>query len=101
MKICFVIGSMSFSGAEKVLSALVKRMAKQGHEIHIILLQEKPGKQEYQKNIILYGAYSEGHRVTRVLNRIRLIRKNVRSIAPDLVVSFGYVCNINCVTAML
>ncbi|MDQ0883018.1 glycosyltransferase [Peribacillus sp. V2I11] len=101
MRICFVIGSMSFSGAEKVLSALVSRMAKQGHEIHIILLQEKSGKREYQKGIYLYGAYSKGNRVTRVFNRLRLIRKNVRSIAPDLVISFGYVCNINSVTAML
>jgi glycosyltransferase involved in cell wall biosynthesis len=101
MKICFVIGSMSFSGAEKVLSALVSRMAKQGYEIHIILLQEKHGKQEYKKNINLYGAYTKGHKLARIFNRLRLIRKNVRSINPDLVVSFGYVCNINSIAALL
>lgn len=101
MKICFLIGSMSFSGAEKVLSALVYRMADLGHDIHIILLQENKGMKKIKDNITLYGAYSTGSKLTRIFNRLLLIKNNVNDISPELVVSFGFVCNINAVAALL
>ncbi len=100
MKVCFLIGSMSFSGAEKVLSSLTNELAKIGYDIHIILLKEKPGVYEHSKNITIHGVYTNGKRINRIINRIKLIRSSIKIIKPDLVVSFGYVCNINSVISM-
>lgn len=101
MKICFVIGSLSYSGAEKVLSALISEMERKKHEIHIILLQNQGEKNKLSENIYSYGAFTEGNKLSRILKRSRLIRKRIKNINPDIVVSFGYVSNINTIPSML
>ena len=40
MRICFVIGAMNYSGAEKVLSIVMGELAKKGNEVAVILLEQ-------------------------------------------------------------
>lgn len=100
MRICFVIGSMSFSGAEKVLTMITNEI-KKTQDIHIILLNRQNGNESEEDGISLYGVKAEGSRFKRLSNRWSNIRKAVKKIAPDIVVSFGYVCNVNTIMSML
>lgn len=95
MKICFVIGSLSFSGAEKVLSALIDKLSKKGNKIHVILLQGENKENKEQENLITYGVNTSGSRIKRIIMRKKLINNYINEIKPDFVVSFGYVSNIN------
>lgn len=94
MKISFVIGSLNYSGAEKVFSALIEEFKKKNIEISILLLDEE---KEYENlnNIHLYGAKSSGGKISRILSRRKKINDNLRKINPDIIVSFGHICNIN------
>lgn len=101
MKLCFVIGAMNYSGAEKVLSVVTEELKQMGHNIHIILLEKKNGEINIENGISLYGAKSVGKRFYRVINRWVIIRKLVNKIKPDVLISFGYVCNVNTLMAEL
>ena len=101
MKICFIIGSMSFSGAEKVLSILMKELHSKGNEVYVILLNQDKNIIGNEDGIITYGAKATGGKIGRVLSRWKNIRKNVKTINPEIVVSFGSVCNVNMLPALI
>lgn len=102
MKIAFVIGSLNFSGAEKVLSIVASELQKIGNEIHVILLQKEMGTTGSENGFITYGANATGSsKVKRLFSRWSAIRRVVSNINPDVVVSFGSVCNVNTIAAML
>ena len=96
MKLCFVIGAMNYSGAEKVLSIITSELEKAGENISIILLDKKSGIREKENDIDIYGAKANSK-----INRWRNIKKCILRIKPDVVVSFGSVCNVNTIVAML
>ena len=100
MHICFVIGEMNFSGAEKVLSIIAKELSVLGNTISIVLLKDGYGIVRKLEYFTTYGAYRKGNRFVRILKRWIGIRKIVSSISPDIVVSFGSVCNVNTIAAM-
>ncbi|HOJ45427.1 MAG TPA: glycosyltransferase [Bacilli bacterium] len=101
MKICFVIGSLSFSGAEKVLSNLIDRFDHNGHEMHVILLEQKEVLIHMGSTRFHHGAYGSGNRLLRIIRRTDKIRRIVKDVMPDVVVSFGNVSNINTIFALL
>lgn len=102
MKIAFVIGSLSFSGAEKVLSIISEELQKMGNEIHVILLQKERGSTGSENGLITHGAKaSDSNRFKRLFSRWSAIRSTVDDIDPDIVVSFGSVCNVNTIVSML
>lgn len=100
MHICFVIGAMNFSGAEKVLTIISQNLAMMGEDVSVILLEKESGF-EKQNGIKLYGAKSNGNKIRRILSRWKNIRGIVKEIKPDIVVSFGYVCNVNTIPSLL
>ena len=99
MKICFVIGAMNFSGAEKVLSIITDEL-KETQDIHVILLEKENGIESKENGIMLYGVKATGSRVKRLENRWKNINATVKKISPDILVSFGYVCNVNTIMSM-
>lgn len=102
MKIAFVIGSLNFSGAEKVLSIVASELQKIGNEIHVILLQKEMGTTGSENGFITYGAKATGSsKAKRLFSRWSAIRSVVSNINPDVVVSFGSVCNVNTIASML
>ena len=101
MRICFVIGAMNYSGAEKVLSIVMGELAKKGNEVAVILLEQPYEVRETVDSIKTFGAKATGNRISRLLKRWKYIEKNVHEIKPDIVVSFGSVCNVNTIMSLL
>ncbi len=99
MHICFVIGAMNYSGAEKVLSIIAKELS-QTHQVSVVLLQDTMGSVSKDGQITTYGAKAEGRKIQRIWNRWRNIRSVVKSISPDVVVAFGSVCNVNTIPSL-
>lgn len=101
MRICFVIGALKFSGAEKVLSIIMEELARYDVEVHVILLEKDYGLPEKENGLWMHGAKAHGSRIFRIFNRWSLIRNIVRDSKPDIIVSFGFVCNINTLASLL
>lgn len=101
MRVAFVIGSLNFSGAEKVLSIVAQELYKNGNEIHVVLLEKEKGTQGNEGGIIIHGARATGNKIKRLASRWRTIRRTIKDIKPDVVVSFGSVCNVNTIVALL
>ncbi len=100
MKICFIIGSMKFSGAEKVLSIIAKGLLKKGNEVSVILLEQDYSIISNEDGIVTYGAKAQGNKFKRLFNRWSCIRKNIKKINPNVVISFGSVCNVNMLASL-
>ena len=100
MQVCFIIGAMNFSGAEKVLSLVAEGIKNNGHDVSVVLVDKKYGEKEIQKGISTYGVKSTGGKISRIINRWKHIRYVVKEINPDVVVSFGSVCNVNTIPAL-
>lgn len=101
MNICFVIGAMKFSGAEKVLSMIAKELLGNNNRVSIILLEQEHSIIGDEEGITTYGAKANGNKISRLLRRWSYIRKNVKKINPDIIISFGSVCNVNMLSALL
>ena len=98
--ICFVIGAMNYSGAEKVLSIIASELAVKKYRVSVILLEDEVGAVRSENSITTYGAKATGNKISRILNRWKNIRNVVKQLSPDVVVSFGSVCNVNTIPAM-
>ena len=101
MNICFVIGAMKFSGAEKVLSMIAKELLENNNRVSVILLEQEYSIIGDEEGIVTYGAKANGNKISRLLHRWSYIRKNVKKINPDIIISFGSVCNVNMLSALL
>lgn len=101
MKVCFVIGSLKYSGAEKVLGIICQELKIKEHDISVVLLEKEEGSIDVIDGIKTYGAKSVGGRLTRILKRFGKIRKCIKMICPDIIVSFGTVCNVNVVPSII
>ena len=73
MRICFVIGAMNYSGAEKVLSIVMGELAKNGNEVAVILLEQPYEVRETVDSIKTFGAKATGNRISRLLKRWKYI----------------------------
>lgn len=98
--ICFVIGAMNYSGAEKVLSIVANEFAAKRYRVSVILLEDEVGSVRSENGITTYGAKATGNKISRILTRWKNIRNVIKQLSPDVVVSFGSVCNVNTIPAM-
>lgn len=92
---------MNFSGAEKVLSLVAEEIKNNGHDVSVVLVEKNYGEKEIRNGISTYGAKSTGGKISRILTRWKNIRSVIKEIKPDIVVSFGSVCNVNTVPALV
>ena len=101
MRIGFVIGTLNYSGAEKIARYLIDALYhKYNHEIGIILIpgEDKPYPEfSYAKQYLIKN---KGNRLLSVINRQRRIRQIVRSDKYDVIVSFGVKFNIDVIEAL-
>lgn len=100
MHVCFVIGAMNYSGAEKVLSIIASELAAKKYQVSVILLEDEVGSVRSDNGITTYGAKATGNKISRILTRWKNIRSVVKQLSPDVVVAFGSVCNVNTIPAM-
>ena len=102
MKLVFVIGIMGNGGAERVIANLSNAFTDWGWKIHIVTIYGN--RQEYSLNdgIQVHSILCKSRfRIFRLLERIRLIRKIVKSISPDFAISFLADVNIHVIVALI
>lgn len=92
MKILFVSYSLCNGGAERVLASLANQFVNMGVETEVLLYQRNEGEYylDEKVQIIEMGneAYHGKNVVARSLNRIKFIRKILKTEQPDVVIPF-------------
>lgn len=91
-KITFVIGSLKYSGAEKVLLMLLNEFAKREMDVNVLLTGTDVVPEELNPKIPWDNVLVTGNSITRPMKRILKLRKKLKQASPNLVVAFG---NIN------
>lgn len=105
MNICFAIGTLSYSGAEKIMFHLLKELLKdKSYQVSVILISsDEPC--EGLDGVTQYPIYRKEeigeNRFKRTLIRQKQIRDIVRENKFDVLVSFGVVYNIDVAQACI
>lgn len=104
MKICFIVGTLSYSGAEKILYNMTQKLKERGHDISILLLSCS----ETNDNISGISQYplfdikeESKNKFIRVGLRIKRIRRVLKSNDFDLIVSFGMKFNLDSILSTM
>lgn len=103
-RVVFVIGSLRYSGAERVLLCIANYLAAKGRDVGILLLQPESGgtyNDRLNSRIRCQEAVVCGNVLTSKIRRLLKIRTQIKKMAPDIIISFGNVCNTNTLAAML
>lgn len=109
MRLTLIISSLGHGGAERILSELANYWVSQGHQITLLTLASPDTKPfyflEHKINLIqLDQSHPELPLFTRLRNifrRIFCLRKTIRTLNPDMVVSFVDVMNITTLIATI
>jgi GalNAc-alpha-(1->4)-GalNAc-alpha-(1->3)-diNAcBac-PP-undecaprenol alpha-1,4-N-acetyl-D-galactosaminyltransferase len=109
MKVCLVISGLRGGGAERVMVWLADRLAAVGHQVTLVTIDE-PTFDHYKcanavRRITLGGTkrYFNSSRINALLNGIRwrtLLRKAMRHVKPDVMLSFIDGMNVHCLAWM-
>lgn len=102
MKVLFINSSLADGGSERAMALVANQMAALGHDVHMILVRDKPCVYQVDSRIRLTQLSYKSLSKPRVLiERLALIRKYARSICPDCMVSFMWDINIMALVATL
>ncbi len=99
MNICFVTGALKYSGAEKIITNLMRQLQKRGHKISVIEFALKEPVQGFD-GITQYPVKSGGKGVKSIFSRLKKVRNAIKSNDFDVVFSFNSVYNLDMVPAM-
>lgn len=107
--LAFIIPTMSAGGAERVAATLCNQWSELGHDVHLITFEPKDASSQYPlgPNIklhrlnLLRASRSAVHFIYFNLKRVFLLRRRLRVIAPDAVVSFMPETNVISIVASL
>ncbi|MFZ4455595.1 MAG: glycosyltransferase family 4 protein [Bacteroidales bacterium] len=92
-KICLVIPSLLPGGMERVMSELATYFSQTGSEVHLVLYGLKPSVFYFiSSNIEVHipnWAFDNAKRTWHTIKRMAYLRKEVKTIHPDVVLSFG------------
>ncbi len=98
MRILFSINSMNCGGAERVISILANKFVSEGNETEIVV-QEWPKSFYELDSRIKYISIPKSEKSTNVMKyRIKMLRREIKAFAPDVVISF--IADYNIVTAL-
>lgn len=98
--ITFIIGMLSGGGAERVVASLANNLANFEIEINVILLYSN--KNDYLENErvnIIPIVSNRKNKPLKVMERLFLLRKKIKEIQPDIIISFDSVVNIYTILA--
>jgi len=101
-KIVFIIGIMGNGGAERVVAILSNYLSKKEYDVSVITIYGN--RQDYQldNKVKHYPIICKSvSRILRPLERIRKVRRVIKSIEPDSVISFLTDVNIHTLFAMI
>jgi GalNAc-alpha-(1->4)-GalNAc-alpha-(1->3)-diNAcBac-PP-undecaprenol alpha-1,4-N-acetyl-D-galactosaminyltransferase len=100
VKIAFIISSLDSGGAERVLSLMANYWAQKNHRIIIIILGNSKPFYSLEDEIqieplsLLKNSVSVFNAIANNIERIKVIRKRLIKIDPDIVISFMTETNI-------
>lgn len=102
MKVCFVISSMGCGGAERVLSLMANYWAEQAWSVSVLTFEATGSKPFYALNssidyrpLDLFSESSQpGAGIIENIKRIERLRREFKTIQPDLVISFMDAVNV-------
>lgn len=93
MKIGFVIGTLYYSGAEKIARHLLNTLQEKGHEVGAILLARKEIHEDLA-HIKQFPMANTAGRLKGVLERGKRIRNVVKAEKFDVIVAFGAIASV-------
>lgn len=101
-KIIYTIGQMGNGGAERVISLLANANSKE-NEVTIIALFSDRIDYKLDKNIsfIFIDVNKIKNPIHRFFKRILLIRKTIKKVSPDIIISFLSIINIYILLSMI
>lgn len=91
-KICFIGGGLSCGGQERALSSMANYFAQKGDKVYIINLFKTEQFFEFHNGIRLIWPETDRagkNRIVYALHIIPYLRKNIRKIKPDVLLSYG------------
>lgn len=108
MHLALLIPSLDIGGAQRVLSELANYWAKKGQRITIITLQKQDSEPFYPLNpkIALIqinqseNSTSNMKRIKNILKKLYLLRKTIKQIEPQAIVSFLDIMNVTTLLAI-
>lgn len=99
MNICFAIGTLNYSGAEKIVRHLIEKLNDGENRISVMLLSCSAPISTVPAEVTQYPLYVDPgvfkNPLMRVVQRIKGIKKVVNNNRFDVVVSFGVVFNMD------
>lgn len=95
-RILFVLGSMKRCGAERVVSILAEQFSKEGNHVNIALLLCNEIDYQLDKAIVVNDLTTRCSRVKSIPIWLLKIRKLIKELNPDILISF--VARINILT---
>lgn len=108
MHLALIISSLQTGGAERVLSGLANAWVSQGHDISLITFSPQhenpaypldPRIDLYQLNQLSMTDQPYYLRAIKILKRIYKIRRALKRVQPDIVISFVDIMNITTILA--
>lgn len=104
MKVVFFIPSLGSGGAERVVSVLTSELARQGHDVHVAMLVNRNLNYPLAQAVSIHYLDCERDNdmpvVKRYMKRFGKIRRLVKILAPDVVISFMAETNIDVCLAL-
>lgn len=100
MKILFVISNLANGGAERVISVLSNELAKLGDEVHILYFEKNLGFYKYNATLRHLNLYEKRSFLSK-FSKFFKIRKSIKDIAPDAIISLMDQTNINVIISTL
>ncbi|MFM8454710.1 MAG: glycosyltransferase [Gammaproteobacteria bacterium] len=107
MHLALIISSLNAGGAERVLTELANYWVSKGHQVTLVTLASPDAKPFYPLHskvrlIQLNQTQSESSFLTRlgnILRRVFYLRKTLKTLNPDVVLSFVDVINLTTLLA--
>lgn len=101
MKICFVIGSLNYSGAEKIMTNLIFQFEEKNYDTTVLLIGEekKSNKFKHTKEVPLL-TYKHGNKLMNIFNRLSKLRNELKK-EFDVILCFGVIYNIDVLLASI
>lgn len=101
MHICFIIGTLKYSGAEKVLVALAGGLSSLGHQVDVLVTAGECNPLDLHPFKCTSIAVATGPRPLRIARRLKYLRNAVSEIQPDMTISFGHPSNLDATLGLM
>ncbi len=103
-KVLFIVPSLSNGGAEKVVSCISSALANKGYDVSLLIFfhTNKEYEIDYKvKQICLSNGFEDAYIKISGLKRIKLIRKIIKAIDPDIIFPFlDHVCSYTFISSI-